>query len=82
MLWSSFLIPDSSDPNDRDAENWLLLPLLLGAVAVAMGAVAVLAGVACVVRRERLTYRTVVPLSAGTVLTLLPLVWLTSLLVN
>jgi hypothetical protein len=80
MLWSFILIPDSSNPNNRDAENWLLLPLLLGGFAVAMGTVATVAGVTCLGRRERIGVSTAVPLAAGLVLSLLPLLWLSSLL--
>ena len=80
MLWSFVLIPDSSNPNDRDAEDWLLLPLLLGTVAVSMGAFASLAGLVCLRRRERIGVSTAVPLAAGIALTVLPVLWLGSLL--
>jgi len=70
--WSLFLIPDSSNPNNRDAEDWLLLPLMLAVVAGAAGLATALAGCICLVRRERLDVRTVTPLIAGTGTTFLP----------
>lgn len=75
---SLFLIPDSSNPNHRDAEDWLLLPLMLASIAVGAALFAALLACACLVRRERLGVRTVVPLIAGTGLTLLPVLWLTA----
>lgn len=80
MLWSFFLIPDASNPDDRDAENWLLLPLLLGAAALSMSAVAVVAWLVSLGRRERIGVATAVPLAAGVTLAIVPGLWLLSLL--
>lgn len=80
--WSLLLIPDSSDPNNRDAEDWLLLPLILAVVAAAAGLATALAGCICIVRRERLDVRTVTPLIAGTGTTFLPVLWLAAALVR
>lgn len=80
--WSLFLIPDSSDPNDRDAEDWLLLPLMMAVVAGAAGLATALAGVICLVRRERLHVRTVTPLIAGTGTTFLPVLWVVAALLR
>jgi hypothetical protein len=80
--WSLFLIPDSSDPNNRDAENWVLLPLTLAMVAGAAGLATAFAGFICLVRRERLDLRTVTPLIAGTGTTCLPVLWVASALLR
>ena len=77
-LWSLFLIPDSSDPNYRAVEHWILLPFTLASVAVAAALVTLVSGCLCLVRREHLDVRTVVPMLAGTGLGLLPVSWATA----
>lgn len=79
---SLFLIPDSSNPNNRDAEDWLLLPLMLAVVAGAAGLATALAGCICLVRRQRLDVRTVTALIAGTGTTFLPVFWVAAALLR
>ena len=79
---SLLLIPDSSDPNIRDAEDWLLLPLMLAVVGAAAGLATAVAGCICVVRREPMDVRTVAPLVAGTGTTFLPVLWVAAALLR
>ena len=68
------LVPDGS-PEDRDAEDWVLLPLALANAAVATALVTLVSGCLCLLRRERPGVRTAVPFVAGTGLVLLPVLW-------
>ena len=74
-LWSLLLIPDSIDRNYRAVEHWILLPFMLGSIAVAAALVTLLSGCLCLVQRERLDVRTVAPMLARTRLGLLPVLW-------
>lgn len=58
---SGVLLRDLSQPENRNAEDLIVVPVLLGVLSVAFAAPAVLLAVIALARRQRLSARELVP---------------------